>query len=206
MGQVAGGNRLLLPRASNLLRLSGSPKSMLPRRWLLRTTALAAAALTPQAAHAQVRAVTPADSINLVLEAYSVLLDNTGTRAITGPIWLESDTAADSMSRFHLSSKQAKSILESDPRVRLVSEREDLYLCPPGREVRMPVSGCPIRESGVIVTLQTWQRDATTLIIIGSVVKSGTSGRHTWAEILGVAFRWDDAGWKYSGIEFRGET
>ena len=151
--------------------------------------------ILPQNSWAQVAPrVTRDDSVRLAAELFQRTLRDTNVDS-TQLIWLRADTAAGSTSRLRLTPQQAAAVMRLHPRIRLVSPAENLFLCPPGRVVRMPGSGCPIREDGVIVSLFDFRVAGDSLIAGGDVIKS--RGDSTWAEGMAYVFRWAKGAWTF---------
>ncbi len=69
------------------------------------------------------------------------------------------------------------------PHIRFVSEDEDLFLCPPGRQVLPPAGGCPIRDDGIIASFHGLRSVEDGFVVTeASVAQSSDDGRATWWE------------------------
>jgi len=94
------------------------------------------------------------------------------------------------------------------PNARRVDPVEYLYECPPGRVVRIPVSGCPIRGGGRIVWFIPLEKneegEVTTWV---RVIRSADDGTWTGYVTLQVRFaRVEASDWRIAAILRYGET
>ena len=154
-----------------------------------------ALAILPAGSVAQVApSISREDSVRLAAELFRRTLQDTNVDS-SQLIWLRADTVAGSTSRLKLTPQQVAAVMRLHPRIRLVPPSESLFLCPPGRVVRMPGSGCPIRDDGVIVSLFDFRVAGDSLIAGGDVIKS--RGSSTWAEGIAYGFRWLNGAWTF---------
>ena len=110
-------------------------------------------------------------------------------------ILLRADSTLAAPDFLRVTSDLLTTIVQAYPGVRPVSPLENLYQCPPGRTVRMPGSGCPIRDDGAIVSLIALQAEGDSLLSGGHVIKS--DGSNTWAESISFVFRRVSGAWRY---------
>jgi len=144
------------------------------------------------------------DSVRVATETfgYVLRLANIGSNQ---RIWLRIDTTAESADRLRMAPHTANAIVASDGRVRIAPLTQELFRCPAGKVVRMPSSGCPILESGVIVTISQPRVAGDSLIIDGEIIQSSARPT-TWAVGVGLIFRWVSGAWKYERELYRSQT
>ncbi len=99
-------------------------------------------------------------------------------------------------------------LLRRFPNARRVDPVEYLYECPPGRVVRIPVSGCPIRGGGRIVWFMPLEKneegEVTTWV---RVIRSADDGTWTGYVTLQVRFaRVEASDWRIAAILRYAET
>jgi hypothetical protein len=146
--------------------------------------------------------MSSADSVSLRLEVIRLVLGNTNTSPDAQTLWLVADTLPESPPALRLSVREREAIRNAYPRMRFVSPSERLLLCPPGREVRIPGSACPIRDAGVIVRVGGLRIDGDSAIAVGTVTKSNARGTKTWSQGVVLVFGWVANGWKYRGVRY----
>ena len=88
------------------------------------------------------------------------------------------------------------------PNMRVNDSEAELFLCPPGRTLTMPGTGCPIRENGAILRLRTIKaatQDEVSVTV--SFVRSNQEGDRTWLTAQEVLLaRTVDGRWQVSGF------
>lgn len=173
---------------------------------LLVGTSPAAPQNTPEAP----AAVPAAELLELRVKTFEVLLDSlAGGLPPTVRIWLVSDPERDpvtgEVTRTSHSPAEVQAIQSRFPSVRLPDDPDRLFLCPPGAEVRMPGSGCPILEDGVIVRLSSVRVSGARAEVTGVLMRSGRSewGVYSWAEGATIEFERAASGWTFSRFTSR---
>jgi hypothetical protein len=154
--------------------------------------------------------LTSADSAQIRVATLRILIDSLaespespGRIWISGSHQLRRDTA--SARQFALSDTQWAAISQAFPTARHVVPTDSLFLCPAGVELRMPGSGCPIKEDGIVVELAPLRVDADSVTSSGLLVQSSTSyGRLvTWAQGMWLVFERVQGRWRVRAIRGR---
>jgi hypothetical protein len=155
-------------------------------------------AVTAPAARGQ---ITPQDSAAIwarTLESLggeaSLVLSN------ARPLWVRGVRVAyeDQMVLEPLSPAVWSAFLEQFPNAVQVPADEVLFECPPGREVRMPGSGCPIRDGGRVAVLLPITPEGTDgASAAASVTSSNPSGDRSRRVGIGIELRRTGAGWTF---------
>lgn len=88
--------------------------------------------------------------------------------------------------------------LEHFPNAVQVPADEVLFECPPGHEVRVPGSGCPIRDGGKVAVLMPITPEGTDGASAGaSVTSSNPSGDRSHRVGMGIELRRTGASWMF---------
>jgi hypothetical protein len=123
-------------------------------------------------------------------------------------IWITAESQPDSTSAARtlpLPAHAWSAVQAAFPAAWAVRTMDEAFLCPPGVEVRMPGSSCPIRESGIIVQFGplTIAGDSARAAVF--IVQSApTAGRiSTWGEVVVFLFVRREEGWQYDRIVMR---
>jgi hypothetical protein len=155
--------------------------------------------------------LTAADSAQLRVKVIRVLLDSIpsswteSTRLWVSRPW-RYDKGKKEVEELDFTAPEWSAIARQFPTAIKVGWRGEVFLCPPGKVVRMPGSSCPIQESGLILAVGKIQLEPD-----GNVQTSGqlvqTTRGHTWAEELGMRFVLDEAGgWRLAEILWKAMT
>ena len=162
------------------------------------------------------RELSDEDAVQLRLQTLEAVLDTLGVRRGEGPlptIWLlpgrEVDPETGERAETGYSDADVTRLQAVVPEIRVPDvDGDDLFLCPPGERVMMPISGCPIRDDGVIARLGVPRMEGDTAVVWGSVTQSGTDGERTWTwmEGLELVFLPGDGRWDLVGVRSRIET
>jgi len=171
---------------------------------LVRLALVVAVLVAPRCALAQI-VLTPADTARV----WTVSLEKHISTAIhlkaTGRIWLRGWTERGV--RHALSDGVVAGLRSTFPLAQQTDLERGLYECPPGRELRMPGSGCPIRERGIIVTFHDLEIvDAERVKTSVSVIRSTSNGASTSMRTLGLLLRRDSEDWVVEKVLFVGVT
>jgi hypothetical protein len=139
-----------------------------------------------------------------------VLLDSLAPAVSrTDRIWLGvrfRGTAAAAL--YHITDAEAAAIADAYPGSRRAAPGDTIYLCPPGVELRLPGTACPIRDDGVVMELGPLRFDGDSVATSGWLIRSSTRGGSlvTWAEVLSLVFERHCRGWRLRGIRVRAVT
>jgi hypothetical protein len=162
--------------------------------------AVAASAMVAVPCAAQNLTLTAADSAAIRIASLRALSDSVFRGGTDRVIWIRARKTprrpADTVTPTVPSAGEFRAIRDSFPGARLVPEDTELFECPPGREVIMPSSGCPVRDNGVIVTFEAIEATDSTVQTGIRVMASSGGGRMTWAEGFSQVFGRDGTGWK----------
>jgi hypothetical protein len=139
--------------------------------------------------------LTQADSIQAWSAALRVLIDSLGPRR-SDPyrIWLHADrerAGTSSGVRFvPLSQDAEREIQRSFPTARYSEKFDSLVLCSAGVQLRLPGSGCPIRDDGVIIQLWSLRVHFDSLSVHGVLIQSSPGRTRTvsWAQGISLVF------------------
>lgn len=161
-------------------------------------SAAAVLAVLPPAARGQ---ITPQDSAAIWAQTLRSLANeaNVGLPHAK-PLWVQGVRAADEgeMVLGPLSPAVWSALLEHFPNAVQVPADEVLFECPPGREVRVPGSGCPIRDGGKVAVLMPITPEGTDGASAGaSVTSSNPSGDRSHRVGMSIELRRTGAGWMF---------
>lgn len=149
------------------------------------------------------------DSAEVTIAAMAKLL---GSRQDGVRVWVRDGTRpqreSGAVSPRTLSPAQWTAISEAYPAARLVTWSDTLFLCPPGVRVTMPVTGCPVREDGVIINLLPPRVQGDSVWIRGVLTRSQRThdGHHTWASSADMLFSREDGVWTFRRFGLRATT
>jgi hypothetical protein len=89
-----------------------------------------------------------------------------------------------------LSQDAERAIQRIFPTARYSENLDSLVLCPAGVQLRMPGSGCPIRDDGVIIQLWSLRVYGDSLSVYGVLIQSspGRTRTASWAQGTSLAF------------------
>jgi hypothetical protein len=113
--------------------------------------------------------LTSADSARIKIELLKYI---TGDSTTSGRVWLGTRSYR-SAPPASISDAQLAAIQAQYPNARNTQPRDSLFLCGPGERVMMPLSGCQIRDDGIIVELGPFVLD-------GDSVRADVSVTQSW--------------------------
>jgi hypothetical protein len=163
--------------------------------------------------------LTRAEAFGIQMQALQIMLDTIDIRRTDEELprlWLLPRASEGLDSGVVFSPNEVDQLRELAPTLRhTLGSREELFVCPEGRSVFMPLSGCPIKEDGAIVNV-TDPRSAESfvaahrarglptlgaeVIVSGSVTQTSADGERTNLTGITMGFRKQADEWVFVGI------
>ena len=170
--------------------------------------------VAPHALHAQSsEPLTAEDSAALrvltaqvMLETFKPPFPRDGRIWFGGGIHFRRDSVTDA--RFLLSDAEWSLLVESYPGARRAVPTDTVFMCRPGVKLRMPGSGCPILDGGIVIELAPLIAHGDSVQTGGYLVQSSTSdGRDiSWAQGFHMILERAQRGWRLRAIRSRSVT
>ena len=155
-----------------------------------------AALICVRSSAADVQRLSAADSVEIRTAAILATIDTLRAAESSTPIWIR---VADDTIGLRSSTKRIESdVRRRFPRARIAPSQSELYQCPPGVELRMPGTSCPILENGIVVDVGTIRIIRNQPCLSVAVIR--TQAHMTWAEGLVIYFARGKRGWKIKSV------
>jgi hypothetical protein len=154
--------------------------------------------------------LTTADSARIRLAVVKAIVDTVSRRRPPARIWIESPTerevASGETRGVVLTGGEWAAIASEYPQARRIERFGRVFDCPEGVTVRMPGSGCPILEGGIIIVPGSMQLLGDSLragaVLIQSSQRAQSFRFSTSAQGLTVVFRYVEGVWQTHALRF----
>jgi hypothetical protein len=157
--------------------------------------------------------LTRGDTTALRIATIGVLLDSlAGPNDGDGRIWISRTgdlrSQPGAASAYALSDSEWMRIAAHYSSAKLIEHGDSALMCPPGVQLRMPESGCPIREGGIILGLGPVQLYGDSAASAGWILRSTSSQQRTLSWIQGMVLIFEplSTGWRLRHVRTRSTT